>query len=113
MLEGSVEREEDEEEDVGSGSKQNWKVNKCAGVWKMTDSPFLSVTVKQRENKLATSWLPDQWARLGLDRPRTRLCGLTRKGWFALSYGSCAVCKVEKNPRKTKVYEWLNSPVAC
>lgn len=39
--------------------------------------------------------------------------GLTKTARFTLSYGSAATCKVEKNQRKTKVYEWLNSPVAC
>ncbi|KAK5613292.1 hypothetical protein CRENBAI_024333 [Crenichthys baileyi] len=39
--------------------------------------------------------------------------GLTYKSRFSLSYGFDTMCKVEKNLRKTKVYECLKSPVAC
>lgn len=74
----------------------------------MTDSPFC-VTRRKNSDFVALRSLNSPQAGQAMHMPS----GLTQKSWFTLSYGSAAACKVEKNPRKTKVYEWLNSPVAC
>lgn len=76
----------------------------------MTDSPFSPpVTIKQRGKKKFASGCTGH-ARVFFFPPPTPD---TERGCFALGYGAGAVCKVEKNLRKTKVYEWLDSPVAC
>lgn len=63
-------------------------------------------------NKEQTNASSDHGRAPGAGQAESGAPGLTRS-CFALSCGSAAVCKVEKKPRKTKVYECLNSPVAC
>lgn len=101
------------------GNKETWKWLKAklegeqmCPYLEMTDSPSLchnQTKSKQMDDFVAlrSSNLPQAGQAMHASS------GLTRKACFTLSYGSAAVCKVEKNLRKTKVYEWLNSPVAC
>lgn len=75
----------------------------------MTDCTF----VCRNQRTCATLWLSDHRTLPRAGQAEHMPSGLTKKSWFTLGYGSASVCKVEKNLRKTKVYEWLNSPVAC
>lgn len=97
--------------EMASGEKnarknQTWLKAKLEGEQmcshlEMTDSPFLC---HRKKDFVAFISSNSPQARQAMHMPS----GLTSESWFG-----AAVCKVEKNLRKTKVYEWLNSPVAC
>lgn len=91
-------------------SQPKWKANKMCTAFG-NDGILLFSVPKSKERRLLGSQI------IELASGQT---GQAHTFWadgnprLALDYGSAAaVCKVEKNLRKTKVYEWLNSPVAC
>jgi len=96
----------------GSGSKLNMEGEQMRPHLEMTDSSFLCHNERKKGRLHGAHFI--EFA-----------AGSTRHAqahafWVDIEilvhsrlWLCCCVCKVEKNLRKTKVYEWLNSPVAC